>query len=216
MPNAYSMPIKKKKIELRHEMRVVLQNLDRRWLEAASRELCVHLNYLVEHLVGFEVRHILAWMPFFPGEPDLTSFITKQLGKRNVYLPRVLPEREMKFISLGEDWLAVMEEGALGIPQPTDSAGDLYRESDASATVVIVPGLVFDRLGNRLGRGGGYYDRFLARAGMGGAVKVAAGWSLQLADDLPVDSHDVRMDWVCHERGYQSVNPRDGFDADEE
>ena len=62
--------------------------------------------------------------------------------------------------------------------------------------LVIVPGLAFDRQGNRTGFGGGYYDRFLARAT---APKVALAYDFQVIDGVPADPHDVRMDYLVTE-----------------
>jgi len=61
--------------------------------------------------------------------------------------------------------------------------------------LVIVPALAFDRQGNRLGRGGGFYDRFLASADFKGA-SVGIAFREQVLDELPVDEHDVPVDMV--------------------
>ncbi len=66
--------------------------------------------------------------------------------------------------------------------------------------VVVVPGLGFDRSGNRIGRGAGFYDRFLGGlAGLGKPVRVALAFDEQVvasAEGVPVEGHDVRMEWV--------------------
>ena len=65
--------------------------------------------------------------------------------------------------------------------------------------VVLVPGVAFTKTGLRIGRGGGFYDRFLARLlGLGEARPVFVGvcFSEQIVDDLPCEAHDVPMDLV--------------------
>ena len=67
--------------------------------------------------------------------------------------------------------------------------------ADHEVGAVLVPGLAFARDGARLGRGKGYYDRFLARLGPGALlIGMTAGY---VVDRLPVDVHDVRMTHLC-------------------
>jgi len=62
--------------------------------------------------------------------------------------------------------------------------------------VWLVPGLAFDRNGNRLGRGKGYFDALLARAP---GVKIALTHDFQLLNEVPTEAHDVRMDFIVTE-----------------
>jgi 5-formyltetrahydrofolate cyclo-ligase len=59
--------------------------------------------------------------------------------------------------------------------------------------LVLVPGIGFDRQGNRLGSGGGYYDRFLGQCP---ALRVGLAFGIQIAEALPCEPHDVAMDWL--------------------
>jgi 5-formyltetrahydrofolate cyclo-ligase len=91
-----------------------------------------------------------------------------------------------------------LEPGPFGIrePPPVEPPGP----ADSPA-LVLVPGLAFDRQGRRLGRGGGYYDRFLAASG--GACPESAGriiglcMPFQLIPEVPVEQWDFRVDGVC-------------------
>ena len=60
---------------------------------------------------------------------------------------------------------------------------------------VIVPGLAFDRLNNRLGRGAGYYDRFLSTLPKN-VTTVGLAFDFQLTESLPTEAHDVRLQQV--------------------
>jgi 5-formyltetrahydrofolate cyclo-ligase len=73
--------------------------------------------------------------------------------------------------------------------------------------VVVVPGLAFTPAGDRLGQGGGWYDRFLAGIGPS-TVTVGVGFAVQLVDSLPVEAHDVRLDHVVTEAGPSSSDVR--------
>lgn len=61
--------------------------------------------------------------------------------------------------------------------------------------VVVVPGLGFDRSGNRIGRGAGFYDRFLGGLGKR-VVRVALAFDEQVVEGVPVEGHDARMAWI--------------------
>lgn len=64
--------------------------------------------------------------------------------------------------------------------------------------LVIVPGLAFTRTGQRLGQGGGWYDRFLADVE---CVTVGVCFAEQVLDDLPIEAHDVAVDVVVTDAG---------------
>ena len=64
---------------------------------------------------------------------------------------------------------------------------------------VVVPGLAFDAHGHRLGRGGGYYDRFLGRLRRTAAT-VGLGFDVQITDEVPVNDGDVSVDIVVTDR----------------
>ena len=73
-------------------------------------------------------------------------------------------------------------------------------------TAIIVPGLAFTKGGQRLGRGGGYYDRYLA-ALPPTTHKIGVCFALQIVDALPIEHHDQKMDVVITEEGLASVKP---------
>lgn len=91
-----------------------------------------------------------------------------------------------------------MVRGRFGVWEPDPGRTRLLEPGDLA--MVMVPGIYFDaESGVRLGRGGGYYDRFLARTPPTvQRVGVAMEW--QLTASLPADEHDQRMDWLVTEQ----------------
>jgi 5-formyltetrahydrofolate cyclo-ligase len=89
---------------------------------------------------------------------------------------------------------ADLQRGAFNIMEPT---GALFTDYDA-IEVAIVPGMAFDAEGHRLGRGKGYYDRFLAK--IPHAYKIGLCFSWQLIDEVPHDTNDIMMDEVISRR----------------
>ena len=94
----------------------------------------------------------------------------------------------------------------LGISEPrpelrTDPGRRVLPEELA---LVLTPGLAFDRSGGRLGRGGGYYDRFFARMDSERekpVPKFALAFDCQILDQIPVEPHDFRLDGIVTESG---------------
>ncbi|MEK6967015.1 MAG: 5-formyltetrahydrofolate cyclo-ligase [Nanoarchaeota archaeon] len=76
--------------------------------------------------------------------------------------------------------------------QPPYSEENLTKKFD----VAIIPGIAFDEKGNRLGYGKGYYDRLLAGKK---ATKIGLAFDVQIVDEIPSESHDVKMDFIVTE-----------------
>ncbi|MFP3914661.1 MAG: 5-formyltetrahydrofolate cyclo-ligase [Actinomycetota bacterium] len=93
------------------------------------------------------------------------------------------------------DYLGPRERHTYGFEQPSARAPRIDPEE---VGVVLVPGLAFGRDGRRLGRGAGYYDRFLAGLE---AERVGLTTSDRIRDDIPLEAHDVLMDWIATEKG---------------
>jgi 5-formyltetrahydrofolate cyclo-ligase len=112
---------------------------------------------------------------------------------RSVAFPRVLPGGRLEFNRVGS--LAELAPGALGIPEPP--AGRGTNVSPGAGDLVLVPGVAFALDGVRLGRGGGHYDRALARRR--GAVALGLGFEGQLLPALPWGDRDVRLEALVTE-----------------
>jgi 5-formyltetrahydrofolate cyclo-ligase len=122
-------------------------------------------------------------------EPDTHGLIFA-LWKRGSYviLPVLLPDGDLDWASYeGPDSLA---PGPRGLLQPTEPVRGV--EAVARAEVVLVPALAVDVAGNRLGRGGGSYDRALARVGPRVPV-IALLYDTELLPSVPAAPHDQRV-----------------------
>ena len=107
---------------------------------------------------------------------------------KTVLLPHVVNDTDMELRRYtGSNDL---EQGAFGIMEPT---GELFTDYD-DIDVAVIPGMAFDREGHRLGRGKGYYDRFLTR--LPHTYKIGVCFPFQLVDHVPADAHDILMDEV--------------------
>mgnify|MGYP001160585189 FL=1 len=93
------------------------------------------------------------------------------------------------------DFHGPRERHPYGFEQPSVEAREI---PPTEIDVVLVPGLAFSLDGRRLGRGAGYYDRFLAGVE---ATKVGLTTRDRIRTDIPLEPHDVTMDWVATEDG---------------
>ncbi|CAO5245827.1 5-formyltetrahydrofolate cyclo-ligase [Frankia sp. AgKG'84/4] len=123
-----------------------------------------------------------------PEEPDLGDLLARLVAHgTRVLLPTLRCDLDLDFRA----HVGTLVPGALGTREPPAAApaGDL-----AEAGAVIVPALAVDRAGRRLGRGGGSYDRALARAV--GATVIAVIYDQELLDLVPSEPHDRSVDII--------------------
>lgn len=120
-------------------------------------------------------------------EVDTHEFIRKWSRKKRILLPVVVGDDLELRIYTGPDDMAI---GAYGIEEPI---GELFTDY-AAIDFIAVPGVAFDRSGNRLGRGKGYYDRLLPR--IPSAYKAGICFPFQLVEEVPAEAFDIRMDEV--------------------
>jgi len=107
---------------------------------------------------------------------------------KRIVVPRVEGDA-MRFYDYAPGELC---RGAFGIAEPSVAE----RPCDpAEIDFIVVPGVAFTAAGARMGRGRGYYDKYLSQSGFRG-VKAGVCYAHQLVVELPVELHDVFMDYV--------------------
>ncbi len=107
-------------------------------------------------------------------------------GKK-VAVPKVFGET-MRFIYIAD--LTQVEKGYAGIPEPV-ADGPVAEDR---AALVLMPGLAFTEKGDRMGYGGGFYDRFLAEEP--GHPTLALCYDFQMVEHLPTEDYDIPVDTV--------------------
>lgn len=143
---------------------------------------------IVEKLWGLHPSPILAYWPL-PDEVDIRPLIDRLVDEgRTVLLPKVTSDETMelrRYTSRSD-----LKEGAFHIMEPVGEPFDCYEQ----LTLALVPGVAFDAAGHRLGRGRGYYDRFLA--GCPTLYKIGVCFPFQRVAEVPAEAYDVCMDEV--------------------
>jgi 5-formyltetrahydrofolate cyclo-ligase len=125
-----------------------------------------------------------------PGEIDIVPLVTRH-PDIEFALTRTAPGRSLTL----HPFHAERETHPFGFEQPAPGAVTI---PPGDVDVVLVPGVAFTRAGARLGRGAGYYDRFLPTLE---ADIVGLTVEDRILESIPVEAHDVLMDWIATERG---------------
>lgn len=181
------------KQELRKQIRITLKEKANQ-LPQLSKDIC---NKIITSEVYSNADTILAYMAL-GDEVDLELLLQDALktGKK-VFLPKVNPDSpEMKFYQITD--CIQTSGGAFGILEPEEV--NPFNAAEHNKTLVLVPGRGFTTAGARLGRGKAYYDTYFASLHKK-VVLAGVCFSCQLLEELPVEAHDVFMDYVITEKG---------------
>ena len=178
----------KTKEQLRREMEELRKNRDPSWCSEASRRIIGRL----QELEVFRSARRVSLYKHLPGEVELEDLFDA-CWKLDQQTCMPVFNRTLRIYELAAiDARTRFRTGHYGIREPEERVP----VSLDQVNLMIVPGVAFDVEGNRLGRGGGYYDRLLA--GFRG-VSVAVAFDFQIVPRLPTESHDIPVDLVVTE-----------------
>lgn len=112
-------------------------------------------------------------------------------GKR-VAVPKVQREGVMEFFEITS--FDGVDFGYCKIPEPTGNEPELHEKD----VLMILPGLAFDKNNNRLGYGGGFYDRYIEKEERAGTkfYKVSLAYDFQILPEIPVEDNDKKVDII--------------------
>lgn len=164
------------KDSLRNQVRLVIRTLSETLKVQAGHDVAKHVIKVLHEL------HVLpgSIIASFQNLPDEipTDFLNQSLTTLGyeVVFPRHFPDGTMEFVRPSTEQVV---------------SPDIF-------AVVIVPGMAFDKHGNRLGRGKGYYDRLLAQVRQQSTplLTIGIGFEEQLLPHIPVESHDQVLDYI--------------------
>ena len=186
------------KAQLRLQLKKNLLNIDEQQRSEKSRKACENLLGLSQ----FEEAETVMMYLSLPYEIDTSEAILHcwQAGKI-VAVPKISWEQRhmipVKINSLETGF----STGTSGLRNPISGVPVPFEDID----FVVTPALGFDRQGNRLGRGGSYYDRFFANNQLK-AHKCGFAFAEQLIDTIPVTEHDKPVDSLVTDNGVVFFN----------
>lgn len=196
------------KKRIRREMLAIRDALSPKEQRRAS---CLITERLLGHQWFYRANTLLCYVSY-GSELDTRELIreTLRLGKQ-LYVPRVLADHRMDFYRILKP--EELKPGFHGIPEPPATApvypgvrtadhtendqapaqcDGAVPDSNRKQVLMLMPGVAYDPYGNRLGYGGGYYDRYLAAHPEFQIYSIGIGYSCQRVDKLPVEKTDCR------------------------
>lgn len=172
------------KKSLRQKIKEQKRNMTQAQIEAAS----TRLGELFAACDAYrQAKTVYFYLPYNQEVRTIPMLERALADGKRVAVPKVYGE-EMRFIYI-ED-LSGIAPGSFGIPEPV---ADEPVANDPTA-LVLMPGLAFDRQGNRMGYGGGFYDKFLNQEP--DHPTVALCYEFQMCEALPTEEFDVPVDLV--------------------
>lgn len=156
------------------------------------------IQTIVSHIKEFQEAQTVMLFLNFRDEVETTGLAQHvlELGKKLV-LPRCAP-KGILIPALIRDMQMDIEPGTWGIREPKKES--LVQVNPLDVDCIFVPGAAFDKQGNRLGYGGGYYDRFFERL-KDSTPKIALAFSCQIVERIPVEDFDKKVDILITEKG---------------
>ena len=173
------------------ELRKIIKDRKRQYSSSQLEELSLSVLSRLADQESFRKAKIILMYYSLPDEVNTHTFIDEMtaLGK-TVLLPVVKDSENMEIreYSGRKD----LTEGSFHIMEPTGNLFPPERYEDIE--VGVIPGMSFDEKGNRLGRGKGYYDRFLKKVPT--MFKIGICFDFQKINTIPIEETDIRMDYI--------------------
>ncbi|AEH43932.1 5-formyltetrahydrofolate cyclo-ligase [Thermodesulfatator indicus DSM 15286] len=188
--------IKQHKKKLRKNFLTLRDSLSGETRKSLSQKIAYHL----QKSIYYEKAQKILFYASFKSEVETYELIQKALTEgKEVYLPKTyISEHKLRLFKIKS--LKELKPGAYGIPEPPENNPEIMpHELD----LIILPGVAFDLSGGRLGYGGGFYDRLLAKAQ--DITKIALAFECQLVKTLPLEAHDLRVNAIVTEKGLKEI-----------
>lgn len=176
--------LKEIKTNLRKEIKTKLKNLSHVEKKRQSEIVCNKLMAWPSFQAAKTV--MLFWS--MPDEVDTHELVTTISKTKHVLLPVI--DNDIMVVKSFQGFETMSSDNPFRIGEPT---GEIV--SNPQPDFIVMPGLAFDSNCNRLGRGKGYYDKFLAKSKYT-VPRIAIAFNEQLVDSIPTEPHDIPIDGV--------------------
>lgn len=191
------------KKQIRNEIIARRNKMDMDELLSKSYDI---MERCVSHFLFAQAKKILIFINF-ESEVNTKGIIEYAfLLQKEVYCPVIIGDT-MEFMRIYA--LDDVKPGYHNILEPTPSEQNKWMPSQQDDTLVIVPGVAFDLLGNRIGYGKGFYDRFFQKEQ--NLAKMALCFECQILESLPVESTDCNVDFIITEQRVIEIEQEDTF-----
>lgn len=192
------MDILSQKKELRKEAKLYRKSLSEKERLNKSSAIMGNLKALKE----FQKAEVILMYASLPDEVETLSLIEELLqeGKKDVYCP-VTQDNEMDFYKISS--VDDLKEGNFHVLEPEPLEEKVLELQKDVAYCMLMPGLMFDKTGNRLGYGKGYYDKYLARVTENVSLTtIALSYEAMVKDKIPAEDTDWCANYVVTEKRF--------------
>lgn len=180
---------------LKNDIRALMKNRREQLSESQRKAYNKKISERLFALDHFKECRMLFSYVSFGSEADTTTVIKTALEmNKRVFIPKV-EDKEMNFYAIYS--LDGLIRSKFGILEPSGSDRPyLPDHNDDVKKIMLLPGLAFDKTGNRIGYGAGYYDRYLGRFPENEWLKIGIAFSFQIMENLPASDKDIRTDFI--------------------
>lgn len=144
------------------------------------------------NLEHYKTSKTVMFFVSFNSEVNTHDMIKEALKNKIVIVPKIINKEIEPSVIIDIDSLLPSER--FGILEPIEVMKIAYKNID----LVLVPGIVFDKEGHRIGYGFGYYDKFLKKVPK--AIKIGLAFDFQVIDKIPREMHDVSVDMIVTDK----------------
>ena len=178
------------KRELRKRMKTRRREVSPDERSAYSAALCEHLLEREDVQLAIGAKGIFAVYLASKDEIDLSLLIERLWAAGCRVVVPAWRDGTYKLVAYSSE--TELFAGPMGILEPAPEGEGTATVAEGDVAVWIVPGLAFSRSGARLGYGGGWYDRFLAKSSPS-STSLGVAYPFQIVDDLPLEPHDLPL-----------------------
>ncbi len=159
---------------------------------------CIICQKVMDYIDKENIKNVFTYVSY-KSETDTRNIILKLLNDTDVEVNVPVVEGDMiNFYNINN--LEALKESKLGIPEPVidDSNRDENIRIPQKGDLLLIPGLLFSKDGNRLGYGGGFYDRYIEKYKNNGFISVGICFKAQITEYIPIDDKDQKCDFVIY------------------
>ncbi|KAF0091757.1 MAG: 5-formyltetrahydrofolate cyclo-ligase [Fusobacteria bacterium] len=191
------------KKEVRKSIQLIKRNLTDEYLSSASKKIT---NDLIKTKAFIKANTIMCYLSF--GTEVNTAPIINECYKqgKTILIPIIMSNADgTSYMEASEliDPNIDLAPGTMGILEPKESS--IRIKDPKTIDLIVIPGLAFDKNGNRLGYGAGYYDYYLKRV-RDDCYQLAISFSCQLVSSIPTEEHDRSIPHILTERGLYRID----------
>ena len=172
-------------MEMRKHIKNMFSQITKETLLKKSEELSAQL---LKFVASFKEGKVTG--AYYPLEDEALWFINWDVNRAELAFPRIESD-SMRFIRSSLDELKDWSENGISFKAPPEG------NPEVTPDVLLIPGRAFDDKGNRLGRGKGFFDKYLANFK---GIKIGICFDFQIFENIPLEPHDQAMDYVVTEK----------------